>query len=455
MATGMVIAWLAACGGRSEPNDGILDAGIDANTACAKSAMPNQVVRISPMLSFENEVLDIAAAVNDHGTGVIAWGEQRRVLAARIANGCWDEPAMLGIDAVAEHAIIDVDGNATVVWTQRELDAQRNPMGSSLWATRYQDGNWQPAQRINVTPSPSDARYVFAPTAVLDGERDVVVVWIQDGERDTISWNRFTKSGWSGPTAIKSDVINASETIVAIPVAGKPVVIWKETSPNINAPTNVFSTRWTGTDWTASQLIGDPTLAGNDFAEFLHFVSRGNAGATAIWTQHKSSVTSFLQNHYDAALEAWSGPAALPPVPSTAFNLKLAGSQSRLAAAWSVPDAGIQNAWAARFTTNDGWSEAIALEASDSSAHEPAIGIDDRGHTLAIWEQPLPQQPLTALWASRAQPAGSFRSAQQLLSNGREASIATSPSGHTLVALLGRDPAFAFAVWAVLSPPES
>jgi hypothetical protein len=468
-------AWLAGCSG---PDASPADArgadggaGPDASGGggCAVPSAPGQPVRVRPPQDFfDSDIFTPAVAVNDQGMGVIAWGEEigdtQRVLATRLANGCWDAPAEIAaMNGLAGTAVIDADGNATVVWILRELDAPGGIAATSLWATRHENGAWQPAQRVSAAPPLDYTSYVHDPAVLVDGEGGVVVAWIQRADDgDGVAWNRLGPAGWGTPGVVASDRILGAETRIAALGPDQMVVIWREYSDILTNDhiVNVFSSRWTGVAWTAAELVGDPALAVYDSAERLHLVSRGAAGVTAVWEQRQGAIRSFGQNHYDAAMQTWTGATALPPVPDTAQNLALAGSEAGLvAAAWTVAEGDIDSAWAAHFTAGTGWSDAVLLEDSPITAGAPDIAMNDQGRALAIWPQSVPDGLLPQLWASGAPAAGAWSAAQGFAASpNRGSSIAISPAGYALIAMDIHDITtvpFTNSVTAILLPPET
>lgn len=484
---------LTACGGpdaspdAGAPVDGA--ARPDASTGCSGAlAAWGEPVRVRSGLDLAGGQIDApAVAVNDQGVAVVAWAERvggaNRVLATRLADGCWEAPVELEpAQGIGADAVIDADGNATVMWTRRERDASQGSEVTAVWAARHEDGAWQAPRRISAEPPPGETSLVLEPHMTLDGA-GVVVAWIQRAPKgDSVAWSRFQDSGpgsgpdsgpsagWSAPGTIASGVILGAEVQVARAGAGQLVAIWSQRAqpPPFEAVINVFASRWTGTAWTLAERIGDPALAGRDRVEALRLVSRGEDGVSALWLQHQGATLTHRQNDLDAASQTWAGavpvaplPDALPDaLPGTVSSVDIAGSDTgAMTLVWLAPDdnGDAHDVWAARLEPGAGWGEAVLIEDSAASTATVAVGMDARGHVLATWALGGADSALPRLWLQRADAAGMWSAPEVIETSilGRPG-VAVSPSGYTLVAVAS-DAAVGStrqgSVTAIVSPP--
>lgn len=72
-------------------------------------------------------------------------------------------------------------------------------------------------------------------------------------------------------------------------------------------------------------------------------------------------------------------------------------------AVWSQSNGTVQNVWACKFAVEEGWSEPVLIESSDSNAETPEIVIDNGGNATAIWRQYNTSIIKYELWYNRYQ----------------------------------------------------
>lgn len=470
-------ALASGCGGGSDPAplDGGApgnDAAVDAGGSACISAAPGELVRVrEPLDFFGNDLYQPEAAINDQGTGVVTWGEEigdtNIAQAVALEDGCWGEPVRLGYaGALGETAVVDAAGRATVIWTQRELgDDGLGIEASSLWAMRYQDGAWQPGERISDDPPRDYSSYVLDPVVHPSGDGEVIAVWLQRGDGfDRVFWNRFDGSAWGTPAVLTAERIASSQLRIAAAGDGALVVTWTESSDVYTEDhyTALYAARWDGSAWDEPQYIGLPDLQNNDGIDRLRLTGRGEAGASAIWEQYAAGVRTFQQAHYDAATQSWQAPSAVPPIVDSAQFVSLAGSASgAMSAAWQVPEPlgedEVDNVWGARFDPDSGWSEAVRLELDDAPADDTSVGMDAQGRALATWVQLRPgEQVFPRVWASTATGATWSAASELASASGTRPVVAVSPGGHALMVLGTQEAAqttFLHSVGTVYLPP--
>lgn len=223
------------------------------------------------------------------------------------------------------------------------------------------------------------------PSLARDANGNAVAVWAQDdGSNDNIWANRFTVGfGWSGAERIENtDGGNAFSPVVAVDDSGNAVAVWRQwdgTRSNIRA-----SIYLAGSGWQADQALE----AGDDDAVAVSVGMDDGGNAMAVWTQSDGTRWNVQANRYVPG-SGWSGPTEIDGTDNDAQVPALAVNDSGEAVViWRQAGGSLQNIAAARFVPGTGWSNAALLETDDAnSAYNPAVAIDPDGNITAVWAQ--------------------------------------------------------------------
>jgi hypothetical protein len=226
---------------------------------------------------FDQPCEDPHVAMNESGDAVVAWTRWGGVWARVWDAGCgtWtdavvlmDVPGSTSLDAV-----IDPDGNATVVWN---WDNDDSTLGLLL-ASRFDAaaGTWG----APVIPSLSVGGYIWPPLAVTDPCGNVTVTWRENnpGVIDTdVRAIRFevASNTWTSPTTLGQ----GGDPEIAVASTGVVIVVWQfeDLLAAVHDPDD---------GWSEPILVEE----GDDYHPNYHKVGLDKHGcATVIWAEDQS-----------------------------------------------------------------------------------------------------------------------------------------------------------------------
>ena len=176
-------------------------------------------------------------ALDGSGNAIAVWhrpdGSWDSIWANRYAAGSgWGTPVLVETDntnsARAARVAFDASGNAFAVWTQ-SFGGVANVM-----ANRYAAGiGWGSAVLIET----DDAGPAFEPSLVVDGNGNATAVWSQrniGGFTFNIWTNRFTAgTGWGTARMIDNDPSPASAPQIGVDANGNAVSVWQQDSGGV------------------------------------------------------------------------------------------------------------------------------------------------------------------------------------------------------------------------------
>jgi hypothetical protein len=335
-------------------------------------------------------------AVNASGKAIAVWqqteGSGKTIWANRYEGGQWAGAELIGTDDGKQEfnpqIAIDASGNAIVVWEQFI-----NGSGHDIWANRYEAGQW-----LGPVLMESDAGDAQSPRIAMNGSGTAVVVWQQvDGAHYSIFAKRYEAGSWGSVVQIETDNTgNASKPQIALDASGNAIAVWQHADPIIitdplaplPAPlNNIWANRYVaGSGWGSAAAIenGAETAATPKIA----FDASGNA--TAVWSQSDGTRHHIWANRYLAG-GAWVGAALIETnntgaaqFPQIAFD----GSGNAMVV-WEQFDGTRNNIWANRYVAaGSSWGSAELIESDDTTdAHTPQIAVEAGGNALALWQQ--------------------------------------------------------------------
>ena len=173
-------------------------------------------------------------AVDSSGYAVAVWvapdGAWDSIWSSRTtAGGGWTQPVLIETDntnsARNPHVAFDGSGNAIAVW------AQSDGLRDNIMANRYVAGaGWGGAVLIET----DNAGSAYEPQVVIDGSGNATAVWSQRNVAGFTfnAWaNRYSPAtGWGTPTVIDSSPEPARSTQIAIDGLGNVTAVWAQTS---------------------------------------------------------------------------------------------------------------------------------------------------------------------------------------------------------------------------------
>jgi hypothetical protein len=314
-------------------------------------------------------------AFDASGHGVAAWAEPingRSAVRARryTPNVGWSAPDIIDTnDGLSSAQNVSLASNASgvviAVWQQTVIAGQ----AKSIWARRYTaSGGWSAPTPISATDGS------VPPLAAVDATGTAMAVWSNtQGSNHVLFWSRSSapdNSGWSAVAPVGTANVTAAVQL-SFAANGNALITWRDSS------SSVWSNRFTGIVWGASQKLGAGNFDGN-------FAFDPTGVALAVWAD-----TDTLEVRYSrTTATGWTAPVAVP-LPSSAGFVPLGarvrfGPNGRALVVWQEL-ADRFDIWSVEFTATGGPSGATRIETDNVDASGPQIAFDPQGNAFAIW----------------------------------------------------------------------
>ncbi len=330
-------------------------------------------------------------AVDGHGNAIAVWS-QGHIWANRytVSTG-WGTPVIIDTDAPHGMAAnprlgMDSDGNAIAVWSQSEvLDGAPH----SIWTNRYVVGaGWETATLLE-----TDTGSAILPDVAVDASGDALAVWSQfDGAFYSILATRYVVgTGWGTPTLIETHIMDAFYPYVAMDSLGNATVGWVQSADESSLTANsIWVNRYVvGTGWgIATQLDTNNTSGGSVGFHRIAMDDTGNA--VVVWQQYDAGLTIYniYASHYIMGT-GWSTAIVIETSSSTAFRpaVDMDGAGNAIAVWYQVVDGTSHSVWANRYVEGIGWSTPTLLREGRGVASFPDIAFAPDGNAVAVWSQ--------------------------------------------------------------------
>ncbi len=193
-------------------------------------------------------------------------------------------------DVSSPLAVLDADGNMTVVWLQHD------GASDNLWAIRHERGGWTNAQKIGVAPGVAD------PHLVVDSLGVVTVAWVQQaGSWGGIWTRRYLDGRWADAVKVSS-VANAVAQLALLTVDSdhNVVAVWRERNRGYQ---NLWSARYAPeSGWGVPGEIEN--LNNGDAGTPVGGVSAGG-DITLVWRHRHEGGDHLVSSRYRVASDRW------------------------------------------------------------------------------------------------------------------------------------------------------
>ena len=310
------------------------------------------------------------AASGGSGDAVVDWTDNAGLHASvRPAGGDWSASEQLSTPDYrvgARQLVVDRDGNATVVWTEYEMDESAFPMpmpgpNRTMTARRPAGGVWSaPEQLSSVGVGAAGA------TALAVGlNGDVVAVW---GESSVLhAAQRSATGAWSTPETIPSST--STTPAVAIDGDGNVTAAWGGPSPDYRI---LSATRPAGGAWSTSTDVSGAVGSGPRLA------MTPDGDTTLIWAGGMKQMTARRTTFGGT----WSTPEKISVDGDLNYYVPViaVADDGTAAAAWSqAVDVGGTTQYQQKVATRDAsgtWSTPVSLGVGSSDTPDIAAGGD-------------------------------------------------------------------------------
>lgn len=346
----------------------------------------------------------------------------------------WQPPVQLstgdGSSTSTPDVALDASGNATAVWLQIALPANRN----AAWASHYVANKaWSVAATIDGVEGSSSA-----PVVAVTPAGEAVAAFTQSatnaGGAVQLYAARFTSS-WAVPTSIGVDSTTPpSEQRLTLAPDGSAAIAFLQSDGTIprvrvtrGAPSGV---------WDANVIID----AASGVFPHVAVAANGHAIATWVETTGPSSVVLLSSRNVGAA---WTTPSPIAPETGSISSGAhvVADANGNMHAVWSQSISGHRVVRAARLDDATGvWGAAVSLSDGMHDAYNEDLAADAKGNAVVVWYEPS----FGVKASSFAVPLASWSAPAPVVANGIQEPMAPK------VSVDGNGNAF--AVWALRLP---
>lgn len=373
---------------------------------------------------------DIAISLHPDGNATVVWSQRDAgrpsLWSSHFEGGTWTSPTLFGehtAGSVSGPAVSgDPQGHSIAVWTHSEGGTSR------LWENRFTPGiGWGTAMVLETESAASMDR----PEIATDSGGNAIVVWgvIRFNETFDIAANRFdaASGNWTPAVAIETDRAGIFDVQLAVDQAGNATAVWREETVTFMQSDVIASRFNAGTaSWGAPVAIENLTQR----ADSPHMGVDAMGNVVVIWVQGGD----IWANQWDAPAESW-GLAQLvetEAVHPSPVRFALAPDGNGLSV-WGAPYGSRHELFANRFTADDGWGVAtVLLREMAKGAHSPQIAMDTEGNAVLAWLQS--DGTWIDVWARRFE-SGRWRAAALLETGTSDAQglrLAVSPGGDAM-----------------------
>ena len=239
-------------------------------------------------------------AMNDSGVALVAWTEEykdtnsHRVWVNWYRNGAWDTAPTEVTGSGADNPAVAVaaDGSAVIIWEQDTTDAI-GPNGSTVWARHYSNGAWGSPVQVSASPAAPYTFYAGFPQVGVDALGNAVTIWKQTdnstGGVNGIFDSRYSGTSWTAPELISTSVLSTNIPQLAVAANGDAVVAWpQDTNPYDPGQSgggpripNIWANifDYTAGTWTGALEIGSTDLVDFDGTERVQVAMPDSATA--------------------------------------------------------------------------------------------------------------------------------------------------------------------------------
>lgn len=288
-------------------------------------------------------------------------------------------------------------GNVTVAWQQYD-----SPTHSSIWANRMgPDGAWAPAIKLTASAALSDAN----PAVTVDNNGNVIVRWMRYNTATSVTelWasrynNQAATPAWSFEKQLSSSGGNVYASDAVVDASGNVTVVWYQ-------PGDVVANRFNiGTEWTGPTVLDGET---GSVVVMPQLLLDNNGNVHVVWIQNDGTRNNVRANRFGAD---WLGvknvSSVVPGLGNVDYQVRLAkDSSGNVTAVWAQynPAGTVLNVWANRTSatsTAGDWGEPTQIETSDGFAYLGVqLFVDTNKNIVAIW--PKYNGAYYDLWANR------------------------------------------------------
>ena len=336
------------------------------------------------------------------------------------------------VDALYPKVTIDAHGNTLVAWQEIGYNPTTYGVGTNFYSPQLGWGSDFPL----VTYAEG-----FAGQVKLCGNSagSAVAAWPSSSTSSPVTLTPSPRSvslayytpteGWLGPIELHASTSFIASVECGIDSDGNALLVWAEQGE----PAVLQFSRGRGDVWTSPQVIAEePDLGG------LPVLTMNEAGnAFLAWPYGSYRALAIAGQWYDPN-DGWGETLrrAMEPLDLRSLAITLGGDNTAHVAWFEarVDYTELGQLWSSPFTYEEGWGDAVRIDDSEETAGDVALGADDSGAVLAVWNSYTPYYGEGRVRSRRYTPSGGWEPIRYLADHGFMVSVSVSPGGKGLAA---------------------
>lgn len=345
--------------------------------------------------SLENSDADVRAptvAMNENGDAVAVWRQANEttsnwdIWGALYSDGVgWADAEPISADGLLDddqyRAVIDSSGIAAVIW-------KRSGAPNHVLISRGEVGTgWSVAEQVDESATADS----MSPSIGIDGNDNLIVVWIQYELSEASVWTkRFDAGeGWDAPEKL-SDTGEYGQTVISVNDGGRAICAWSHQNDSTSTK-DIFSSVYNpGVGWD------DLIMSGHD-ADKTHLDPRvaidQDGNAVLAWCANSVSKDYVFCRFYEVGI-GWGDRQSLaespwdmefyPPSPKVAMN-----NEGEIICIFYHYDGEKYNLRGMAYSPAEGWTPSTLISTDNLGDVSPyySVTINEDGSGMAVWDQ--------------------------------------------------------------------
>jgi hypothetical protein len=237
-------------------------------------------------------------------------GSDYQVFKSEYRNGSWTHPATLsdnispnGQDAIHPQVAMDNNGNAIIVWSQSD------GINTQIFKSEYRNGSWTHPATLsdNISPNGEDAGN---PQVAMDNNGNAVIVWNQrDGSfLHQIFKSEYRNGNWTHPANLSDNISpyggGPRDPQVAMDDNGNAIIVWSQSDLSYD---QIFMSEYRNGSWTHPSDILDNISPDGGAAQYPQVAMNDNGNALIVWQGYGDSNGQIFKSEYRNG--SWTHPS--------------------------------------------------------------------------------------------------------------------------------------------------
>ena len=322
---------------------------------------------------------DYQVEILENGEAWVVWTQSGSVWSRMYSpeTKTWQEAENLGI---GNNSVLSINRSGTILVLRTEFDG----MNTNIRASRYIKGSQSWTDRFI---------YGFPGFGGLDLDQDdsgnAILVWDQSATSHYDVWGMYYDAEtdtWGDPELLDQTNVSAEAPRIAMDGSGNGILVWEQKGAG---GSNIWAKQFDA----ASQSWGAPFLIDGqmniDEDAILSVVLTRNGHTFVLWEQGNGmSGYQIWATIYHEHSDAWDTPTRLDEHEKgfAYFGSMDVNDSGEAILVWHHFDGLRTNLWSRRWISDLGWQAPELIERVDNDAIDSAVGIDNDGSVMAIWE---------------------------------------------------------------------